>query len=137
MAKERTLPKIDLGFKIEKRDDREVVILNDKNLFDGVASSWAEAINRTKKTQARNFYDKILDLEKKVKNDGFESVYPFIKMLNSKVAYGVSRRVVSREFQEMMEQSLKQIGNNQEGEQKFKHFKLFFEAVLGFFKGSN
>ena len=93
--------------------------------------------SRISKSQIRNFYDKILDLEKKVKVDGFESVYPFIKMLNSKVAYGVSRRVVSREFQDMMEQSLKQIDNNKEGEQKFKNFKLFFEAVLGFFKGSN
>jgi len=132
------MPKaIDLSFTKEEKNGKEIIKLRDKELFDSVAKEWAEAINRTKKTQARNFYDKILDLEKKIKEDDFESVYPFIKMLNSKVAYGVSRRVVSDKFQEMMEQSLQQIENNQDGEQKFKHFKLFFEAVLGFFKGSN
>jgi CRISPR-associated protein Csm2 len=138
MAKE--LPKIDLGFREEieeKKGDKKIIYLNDENLFDTVAKEWADAINRTKKTQARNFYDKILELEEKIKKDDFESVYPFIKMLNSKVAYGVSRRVVSREFQEMMGQCLAQIKDNDNGQQTFKHFKLFFEAVLGFFKGSN
>lgn len=132
MAKE--LPKIDLGFR---EDEKGVIHLNNKELFDTVAKEWADAINRTKKTQARNFYDKILELEEKIKKDDFESVYPFIKMLNSKVAYGVSRRVVSREFQEMMGQCLAQIKDNDNGQQTFEHFKLFFEAVLGFFKGSN
>ena len=132
MVKE--LPKIDLGFR---EDEKGVIHLNNKELFDTVAKEWADAINRTKKTQARNFYDKILELEEKIKKDDFESVYPFIKMLNSKVAYGVSRRVVSREFQEMMGQCLAQIKDNDNGQQTFEHFKLFFEAVLGFFKGSN
>jgi len=132
MAKE--LPKIDLGFR---EDEKGVIHLNNKELFDTVAKEWADAINRTKKTQARNFYDKILELGEKIKKDDFESVYPFIKMLNSKVAYGVSRRVVSREFQEMMGQCLAQIKDNDNGQQTFEHFKLFFEAVLGFFKGSN
>jgi len=131
------LPKINLGYTIEKKDDKDIVKLNDTDLFDGVAKKWADAINRTKKTQARNFYDKILDLQQQIKEDGFDSVYPFIKMLNSKVAYGVSRRVVSREFQDMMTQSLQQIKNDDRGERTFKHFQLFFEAVLGYFKGSN
>jgi len=131
------LPKIDLSYRVEKKDDKDIIKLNDATLFDSVAEKWAKAINRTKKTQARNFYDQILSLEAKIKDEDFESVYPFIKMLNSKVAYGVSRRVVSFEFQEMMNQSIDQITMNKEGEQKFKHFKLFFEAVLGFFKGSN
>jgi len=129
--------KIDLSYKIEKKEDREIIILTDKNLLDSVAKEWAEAINKTKKTQARNFYDRVLQLEKEIKEHGFESVYPFIKMLNSKVAYGVSRKVVSSEFQEMMSQCLDQIKLDDKGEQTFKHFKLFFEAVLGFFKGSN
>jgi len=137
--------KIDLSYKIEKKEDREIIILTDKNLLDSVAKEWAEAINKTKKTQARNFYDRVLQLEKEIeengkkhgKKHGFESVYPFIKMLNSKVAYGVSRKVVSSEFQEMMSQCLDQIKLDDKGEQTFKHFKLFFEAVLGFFKGSN
>lgn len=135
MTKE--LPKIDLGFR---EDEKGIIHLNNKELFDTVAKKWADAINRTKKTQARNFYDKILELEEKIKRndkDNFGSVYPFIKMLNSRVAYGVSRRVVSKEFQEMMNICLEQIKDDEKGEKTFKHFKLFFEAVLGFFKGSN
>jgi len=136
MAKE--LPKIDLGFREEKKGDKKIIYLNDEELLDGVAKEWADAINRTKKTQARNFYDKILELEEDIEKKNFKSVYPFIKMLNSKVAYGVSRRVVSREFQEMMNICLEQITyDEKKGKQTFKHFKLFFEAVLGFFKGSN
>jgi CRISPR-associated protein Csm2 len=125
--------KIDLNY--EKKGD--IIRIKDDKLFDTVASDWAEAIARTKKTQARNFYDQILILEENIKKNDFASVYPFIKMLNSKVAYGVNRKVVSHEFQDMMTQCLDQITNDEKGEQKFKHFKLFFEAVLGFFKGSN
>lgn len=108
----------------------------DPELLNITAKEWAEAIERgTKKTQVRNFYDKILELQERVKKENFSDVYPFIKMLNSKVAYGVSRRVVSREFQEMMEMCLNQITNNENGKEKFEIFKLFFEAVIGFFKG--
>ena len=116
---------------------RKIILDLDKDpeLLNITAKEWAEAINRTKKTQVRNFYDKILELQEEVKKKNFEDVYPFIKMLNSKVAYGVSRRVVSREFQGMMEICLKQITRDEQGEKKFEIFKLFFEAVLGFFKG--
>jgi len=142
MAKQEELPIIDLGFKLTKDC---LIDLNDKELFNTTANIWADAIKKTKKTQVRNFYDKILELEKQIERDSFESVYPFIKMLNSKVAYGVNRKVVSKEFQKMMTQCLDQIRlkreirckeniNIDEGEQIFKHFKLFFEAVLGFFK---
>ncbi len=52
-------------------------------------------------------------------------------MLNSKVAYGRSRKVVSDEFQEMMKQCIADV----EEKSDLKTFKLFFEAVIGFFKG--
>ena len=115
----------------------------DPELLNITAKEWADAINKTKKTQVRNFYDKILELEEQVEkeeqneNGSFCSVYPFIKMLNSKVAYGVSRKVVSKEFQDMMQQCLDQITCDENGKKKFETFKLFFEAVLGFFKGKD
>ncbi len=100
-------------------------------LFDEIAKEWAEAVERTKKSQIRNFYDRVLELEKQAQKEEFAEVLPFVKMLNSKVAYGVSRRVVSREFQEMMESCIAQV----DSPEKLKVFKLFFEAVLGFYKG--
>ena len=130
----KELSTINLDYTVS---DKGGIKLKDKELFNAVAQEWAEAINRTKKTQARNFYDQILKLENEIKKSDFESVYPFIKMLNSKVAYGVSRKVVSPDFQNMMSQCLEQITADERGEQKFRHFKIFFESVLGFFKGSN
>jgi len=125
--------KIDLSYSI---NDKKAIVLNSKNLLDEVAKEWASKIERdTKKTQVRNFYDKVLELEQNIKKDGFDSVYPFIKMLNSKVAYGVSRNVVSGEFEKMFNICLEQIKPDNKGEQTFKNFKLFFEAVIGFYKG--
>lgn len=111
----------------------ELDYIKDPNLFDTTAKEWAEAIGKTKKTQARNFYEKVLELEEKSKHEKWEDVLPFVKMLNSKVAYGVSRKVVSSEFQDMMTQCITQVNSKE----NLKVFKLFFEAVLGFFKGSN
>ncbi len=102
-------------------------------LFDEDAKEWADKIGKTKKTQARNFYDKVLELESKAKHEEWESVLPFVKMLNSKVAYGLSRKVVSPEFQKMMTSCISQINTKED----LTKFKLFFEAVLGYFKGSN
>ncbi len=111
----------------------ELDYTKDPNLFDTTAKEWAEAIDKTKKTQARNFYEKVLELEAKSKNEEWQNVLPFVKMLNSKVAYGVSRKVVSGEFQDMMTQCITQVNTKED----LKVFKLFFEAVLGYFKGSN
>lgn len=103
----------------------------DSNLFDTKASQWAELIGKTKKTQVRNFYEKVLELEAKANNEAWENVIPFVKMLNSKVAYGVSRKVVSFEFEKMMNKAIEQVNTPED----LRVFKLFFEAVLGFFKG--
>lgn len=103
----------------------------DPALFDTTASEWAELIGKTKKTQARNFYEKVLELEAKANNEAWENVLPFVKMLNSKVAYGVSRKVVSQEFEKMMNKAIEQVNTPED----LRVFKLFFEAVLGFFKG--
>ncbi len=111
----------------------ELDYTKDENLFDTTAKEWAKEIDRTKKTQARNFYDKVLELESKAKNEEWSDILPFVKMLNSKVAYGVSRKVVSSEFQDMMTQCISQVKTKED----LTKFKLFFEAVLGFFKGSN
>ena len=104
----------------------------DADLFDQTARSWAEKIERTKKSQIRNFYDKVLELEQRTKyEDDFDEILPFVKMLNSKVAYAVSRKVASREFEEMMHLCIEQVKTKED----LKTFKLFFEAVLGFYKG--
>jgi CRISPR-associated protein Csm2 len=103
----------------------------DPELFNKTAKHWAKEIEKTKKTQVRNFYDKVLELLEKSKDEEWIDVLPFVKMLNSKVAYGVSRKVVSNEFQTMISECINQINSKDD----LKVFQLFFEAVIGFYKG--
>ena len=110
-------------------------------LFDSVAKEWADNIAngnpQMKKNQIRNFYDKVLELYEKSKySENFnEEVLPFVKMLNSKVAYALNRspKVANNEFKEMMQSCIKQVNTKKD----LEIFKYFFEAVIGFYKGGN
>jgi len=110
-------------------------------LFDSVAKEWADRIANAKpemkKNQIRNFYDKVLELYEKSKySKNFnEEVLPFVKMLNSKVAYALNRspKVANYEFKEMMESCINQVNTKKD----LEVFKYFFEAVIGFYKGGN
>ncbi len=127
----------------------------DKELFNKTAQKWAEKIFEDKEyiekekrgrveknfkkepiktTQMRKFYEQILERynEVKIEKKAFDDVLPFIKMINSKVEYAYSRELVNKSFRKMMTTSIEQI----EDETKLENFKLFFEAVIGFYKGS-
>ena len=127
----------------------------DKELFNKTALKWAEMIFEDKEyiekerkgrveknfkkdpiktTQMRKFYDQILLKynEVKIEKKEFDEVLPFIKMINSKVEYAYNRELISKSFRKMMITSIEQIEN----EKKLENFKLFFEAVIGFYKGS-
>lgn len=111
----------------------------DVELFNETAENWAKAICgeggdcRVKSSQLRNFYEKVMELEEKaakLTDDQFkEDVLPFVKMLNSKVAYANTRKTVSREFVDMMNQCIGQVQKVDD----MKVFKLFVEAVIGFY----
>lgn len=105
------------------------------DLFDGIAKKAAAEINaaKTTQTQMRKFYDYVLVLLDKASDDEqtFRTeILPFVKMLNSKVAYSNSRKYVSNEFADMIKQCIEQIQNKKD----LQTFKYFFEAVLGFSK---
>ena len=113
----------------------EIKLQISKELFNEVAKSWAKKIksNKMTSTQLRNYYDKVLELYEEAQINDFDEVLPFVKMLNSKVSYGVGRGVVSEEFERMMNICINQI----ETKKDLEIFKYFFEAVLGFYKGEN
>lgn len=101
------------------------------DLFDGIAKKAAIEISKTKTTQMRNFYEYVLDLLAKSNDENFKTeILPFVKMLNSKVAYSNSRGHASDEFADMIKQCIEQIQNKKD----LQTFKYFFEAVLGFSK---
>ncbi len=109
----------------------------DPDLFNGIASEAAEAIADTKKelnkpTQLRRFYDEIVMWESKagMNQDKFPEFLPFIRMINAKVAYALGRSLVDKNFADLISHGLKQV----ETYQDLRHFKLFMEAFMGFYK---
>ena len=113
----------------------------DKELFNETAKQWADKIGAgrggVQNTQIRKFYDQILDLNNKSKhNDDFAGeILPFVKMMNSKVAYASTRKgaggnIVNENFVKMMNSCINQINTKE----RLGIFKLFFESVIGFHK---
>ena len=107
----------------------------DAELFNKTAKGWADKIGEGRKAvhsnQLRNFYDKVLELHEKAqkRRESWEDILPFVRMLNSKVAYAKTRGHVNDDFVEMMTQCIVQV----DSPQKLEIFKLFFEAVIGFY----
>lgn len=106
------------------------------DLFDGVAQKAAEKIadnrNSNKPTQLRRFYDEIVMWESKasLNPDKFPEYLPFIKMLNAKAAYSLGRKLVDDNYVKLIGDCLKQV----ETASDLRHFKLFMEAFMGFYK---
>lgn len=86
----------------------------------------------TKITQFRKFYEKILELNEKAKGLNDEDfnikIKPFVKMLNSKVQYAVTRNVAGENFKALMETSIKAVNSKDE----LQNFKYFLESIIGF-----
>lgn len=111
-------------------------------IFDTTAQKWSRVIANAdkgvEKHQLRNFYDKVLELEEKAintsdENDEFKSkVLPFVKMLNSKVAYAKNKQQgsVNQAFVVFMNEAIRQIVDKA----TFGNFKFLFEAIIGFYE---
>ena len=113
----------------------------DGELLNKTAKKWAKKIGAgrggVKNTQIRKFFDQVLKLHQDAKHteDFNGEILPFVKMLNSKVAYASSRnsgggKLVNQAFVEMMSSCINQVNSKE----KLNTFKLFFEAVIGFHK---
>jgi len=108
----------------------------DGELFNKTAKEWADKIGKNvKNTQIRKFFDQVLKLHQEAKHskDFAGEILPFVKMLNSKVAYASSRssngkKLVNQAFVDMMSSCINQV----DSKEKLDVFKLFFEAVIGF-----
>ncbi len=129
------------------RNNNETVQLNkieldytvDEQLFGDTAQKWTKQIeqesDRTKNkiNQVRTFYEKVMELEEKSEGMNDEQykkeVFPFVVMLNSKVAYAKTRNLVSNTFEKMINQCVEEATTAK----KMQNFKYFFEAVIGFY----
>ncbi|MCC6657597.1 MAG: type III-A CRISPR-associated protein Csm2 [Rhodocyclaceae bacterium] len=111
----------------------------DPDLFDSKAENVARALdqeagrsNKNKSTQIRRFYDELVGWQERIAGDDekFKQYEAFIRMLNAKVAYAKGRGLVGDEFERWFRECIKSTPNAQ----ALDHFRLHFEAVLGFLK---
>lgn len=105
-------------------------------LFNGdaerVASVLSQANNMNKSTQIRRFYDELVGWQERIGDDEakFTELEAFIKMQNAKVAYAKGRKLVDDQFELWFRDCIKSTTSAI----ALKHFRLHFEAVLGFLK---
>lgn len=109
-------------------------------LFDKDAEDVANGLHnapdagrdKNKSTQIRRFYDELVGWQERIGNDDekFKQNVAFVKMLNAKAAYAQGRKLVTKEFVDWFRDCVKQVDNPR----SLKHFRLHFEAMLGFLK---
>jgi CRISPR-associated protein Csm2 len=114
------------------------------SLFDTDAKAAADELNakavdkhgrdsgKNKTSQIRRFYDELVGWHERVGDDldRFKECEAFIKMLNAKAAYAQGRGLVTREFVDWMRDCVRQVDDPT----SLKHFRLHFEATVGFLK---
>lgn len=107
-------------------------------LFNKDAEDQARIFSQTqvreanKSTQLRRFYDELVGWQERIGDDEakFAELEAFIKMLNAKVAYAKGRKLVDEQFEAWFRDCIKSTTSAV----ALKHFRLHFEAVLGFLK---
>ena len=119
--------------ELDYKKDGELLNLTAKKIAESIGAGRGGVQN----TQIRKFFDQVLDLNNRAKHsDDFNGeILPFVKMLNSKVAYASTRKgaggnIINKAFVDMMNSCVKQVNSKE----TLKVFKLFFEAVIGFHK---
>ncbi|MBK8118462.1 MAG: type III-A CRISPR-associated protein Csm2 [Sulfuritalea sp.] len=87
---------------------------------------------KNKSTQIRRFYDELVGWQDRIGNDEakFRQYEAFVKMLNAKAAYAEGRKLVTKEFVDWFRDCVRQV----ESPRTLNHFRLHFEAMLGFLK---
>ncbi len=112
------------------------------DLFDRIAEKAAKivAMENTKNSQLRRFYDELLRWEDKVNGGNPEDAVarlrehlPFIRMMNAKAAYAQGRggNLVGASFVALLRSCLAQINDDPVA---LRNCRLFFEAFMGFYK---
>ena len=112
----------------------------DADLFDRRAQAEARKValcdDRPKRennpTQLRRFYDEIVLWDTRVAQqpERFGEFLPIIRMLNAKAAYAQGRKLVDRDFVELLRETLAEVKDPA----SMSTCKHFWEAFMGFYK---
>ncbi|HLA36396.1 MAG TPA: type III-A CRISPR-associated protein Csm2 [Rhodocyclaceae bacterium] len=87
---------------------------------------------KNKSTQIRRFYDELVSWQDRIGVDAekFKQYEAFVKMLNAKAAYAKGRNLVTQDFVDWFRDCVNQVNSPK----SLYHFRLHFEAMLGFLK---
>ena len=125
---------------IELWKDKENKIL-DPLLFSDTAENLAKQLAQdcqaergklNKTSQIRKFYDEVVRLNMAAKNKDtrWDSILPMVNMIIAKAAYAKGRNLISYNFLDFMQSSIKQIKTPED----LAVFTNLFEAFYGFYK---
>lgn len=111
-----------------------------RELLTSEAESWADSLydnkNGVTATQLRNFFNEVKALQSRIEAGGFAHNEAIIGLLKSKAAYAYARAEKRRKRGfEYLKNMIEQCVDLSRSEEAFNDFVLFFEAVMGFFKG--
>lgn len=129
-----------VGEELPKLDFRDSNNYRKKDLFTDTAQKYAEVMAKFKltQTQLRKYYNEVKALDARIEaNPNFKEHEYLIALLKSKVAYGLAKETDYEKkkgfevFLKMVEQGITWSTRPE----YFKDFVLFFEAVVGFFRG--
>ena len=111
--------------------------LPDPELFNRHAEAVARRLHQApdmmnKTTQIRRFYDELVGWQERIQGDDeqFRQYEAYLRMLNAKVAYAKGRKLVDDVFHQWFSDCLRTTTSAR----ALDHFRLHFEAVLGFLK---
>lgn len=111
-----------------------------RELLTTEAEKWAECLYDNKSgvtaTQLRNFFNEVKALQSRIEAGGYAPNEAMIGLLKSKAAYALARAEKKRKIGfEYLKSMIEQGADLSTSEEAFNDFALFFEAVMGFFKG--
>lgn len=105
------------------------------------AKKWAKEKDRKTNnpiftvSQLRKYFGEVKNLERQMmvlKKEGWDTIYPMVKMLKSKVTYDMRRdNKIPNEFKEYIYNCVDSIKEIED----FKAFLKYFEASVGFYYG--
>lgn len=108
-------------------------------IFSTIAEITAQKIksnpNANKTTQLRKFYDELAMWNDRVqvaknRDEKYQELVPFIKMMKAKVAYAEGRKHIDTNFSNAFNQCIDQVNSAE----TLRDAKLFMEAVMGYCK---
>ncbi len=111
-----------------------------RELLTSEAENWADLLYNNgfgvTATQLRNFFNEVKALQSRIEAGGFQSNEAMVGLLKSKVAYAYARAETKRKTGfECLKNMIEQGSDKSTSKEAFDDFALFFEAVMGFFKG--